>query len=251
MFEDCKIYYCIAYCIALYSRAIKHYLKYFAFPWLYHSYFLCERGNMVNKFGDCSVLGDVELFKILKPIRKIIRTSGKFKNYVSEIKGSIRLGHAPYKVLEDQTFTYVIVLDNDVWAMGNPNKISDETITPDHFLVYWVASSDETTSSINALQGPAGEVGATGKRGIQGPKGSVGPPGAEGPIGPSGPKGPKGDAGIKGDTGEQGLKGPKGDQGRRGPKGEKGGKGVPGIVGNNVATKSFVIDIVEQATNKS
>ena len=202
---------------------------------------------MVNKFGDYS--SDEIALSNLQVIRKITKTTGRYKDYLSEIESSISLGYAPYKVLKDTTLAYVLVINNDIWAIGNSEKISDEKITAENSLVYWVASRDRTTSSITTLQGPTGEAGATGKRGIAGPKGATGPSGTKGDIGPTGPKGPKGDPGIKGDTGDQGPKGSKGIQGPRGPQGEKGERGPPGIVGTDVATKSFVIDMVEQATS--
>ena len=53
---------------------------------------------MVDKFGDCS--DDVAVFGNLQPIRKIIKISGKYKDYINEIESSIRLGYIPYRVLD-------------------------------------------------------------------------------------------------------------------------------------------------------
>ena len=66
--------------------------------------------------------------------------------------------------------------------------------------------------------------------------------GRRGPKGEKGDRGPQGEQGIKGD---RGIQGPQGERGPRGPKGESGGSGGVGI-----ASKSYVIDMVEQATSQ-
>ena len=64
-----------------------------------------------------------------------------------------------------------------------------------------------------------------------------------GKRGPRGLKGDPGPRGLQGDPGPQGSTGDRGPPGPRGPKGESGGGG------KDVASKSFVIDMVEQATS--
>ena len=130
---------------------------------------------MVNKFGDYS--SDEIALSNIQVIRKITKTTGRYKDYLTEIESSISLGYAPYKVSKDTTLAYVLVINNDVWTIGKSEKISDEKITAENSLVYWVASRDRTTSSITALQGPAGEAGERGKRGITGSEGATGPSG--------------------------------------------------------------------------
>ena len=132
--------------------------------------------KMVDKFGDCSVLDDVAVFDNLQSIRKIIKTSGIYKDYITEIESSIRIGYVPYRISMDKSPSYLYIFNKNVWCLGSRGKIAervtDETITKEHFLVYWIVGTDDTAvSTISALQGPAGEVGPTGKRGLTGPRG--------------------------------------------------------------------------------
>ena len=61
-------------------------------------------------------------------------------------------------------------------------------------------------------------------------------------------QGEKGDRGLQGEKGDRGPQGQKGDRGIRGPQGPPGSSGGGGQ-GQDVASKSFVIDMVEQATS--
>ena len=94
--------------------------------------------------------------------------------------------------------------------------------------------------------GPRGLKGDTGPQGRAGDQGEKGEKGDRGLKGEPGPRGLQGDTGPQGRTGDQGEKGEKGDRGPPGPRGPKGESG--GGVGMDTASKSFVIDMVEQAT---
>ena len=102
------------------------------------------------------------------------------------------------------------------------------------------------------IQGPKGVEGPVGKQGKQGVKGEKGERGETGPKGEQGVKGDRGDVGSKGDRGEKGDRGDtgsKGEPGVRGDTGPKGDKGEKGSTPTDVASKSFVIDMVEAATS--
>ena len=73
--------------------------------------------------------------------------------------------------------------------------------------------------------------------------------GEKGDPGPQGKAGPKGDAGPQGKPGPRGNVGPKGERGDSGPQGKVGPRGPKGESVGDAASKSFVIDMVEQATS--
>ena len=134
---------------------------------------------MIDKFGDCSSLEDLDVFSNLQSIRKIIKISGKYKDYIDEIESSIRLGYVPFRISTDKSPSYLYIFNKNVWCIGSPGKIAervtDESITKEHFLVYWIDGTDDTvTSFISALQGPPGEIGPRGKRGVSGSTVSIG-----------------------------------------------------------------------------
>ena len=82
-------------------------------------------------------------------------------------------------------------------------------------------------------KGDTGAQGTKGDKGDKGDTGEQGPPGSAG-AGSQGPKGDKGDTtaqGPKGDVSPQGPKGDKGDTGPQGPKGDKDDSGVRGRKG--------------------
>jgi Collagen triple helix repeat (20 copies) len=94
--------------------------------------------------------------------------------------------------------------------------------------------------SVQVIEGPRGEAGATGARGEAGPagpKGETGPAGAKGSDGAPGPKGEPGADGAPGAKGADGVPGAKGDTGATGATGASGSigpigpQGVPGIPG--------------------
>ena len=58
---------------------------------------------MVDKFGDCTVLDEQTLLENVQTIKKIIVTSGKYKDYYDEIAASIKLGYVPYRLSKDST----------------------------------------------------------------------------------------------------------------------------------------------------
>ena len=156
----------------------------------------------------------------MQSIRKIIITTGKYRDYITEIKSSIALGYIPYRLSKEKCPMSLYINRNDIYELGSLEKLTDEKITKEQFLVYW--SNDFDVLSITALQGPSGDVGPKGKRGIPGPRGSIGPSGPKGPKGDIGPKGETGEQGPKGDIGLQGSKGDVGIQGKTGKKGSKG-----------------------------
>ena len=198
---------------------------------------------MVDVFGD----NDVGGFRELPPFTactKVEKNSGKFKDYIKEIQESYGLGFTPYrseKTLKGEWITPVRVWDGKVFYMPPAYEITDEPVDR---LISWIRK--DSVDSISALEGPEG------KQGKQGVKGDIGP---QGPIGPKGEKGftgKQGEIGLTGQQGKRGADGPVGPPGKRGPKGAKGDKGdrgSPGVVGDNVATKTFVIDTVYQTTS--
>ena len=90
-------------------------------------------------------------------------------------------------------------------------------------------------------------VAEPGKRGPRGPKGDRG---AAGERGPKGDVGPQGEPGATGGRGEQGARGPQGEPGATGERGTRGPPGPPGPVGKDGASKSYVIDMIEQVTRR-
>ena len=104
----------------------------------------------------------------------------------------------------------------------NHKKNNEKKIRQKYIVGYINSTIDDTSSS-------------TGKTGPPGPAWSQGPPGAQMPRGPEGTHGPQVVQGAKGDTGPWGFQGPKGDKGEQGPKGEAGSQGVQGLKGNTGA----------------
>ena len=95
-----------------------------------------------------------------------------------------------------------------------------------------------------------GSRGEPGKRGPQGKPGPRGSKGDRGERGLQGVRGPAGAQGAKGERGETGAVGERGLQGVRGPVGPPGPTGPPGPLAKNVASKSYVIDMLEQVTRR-
>ena len=242
---------------------------------------------MVNKFGDCTASTSI-LEREVKVYRKVTTTIGKCRDYVSEIENSYQCGFTPYRERTGVDVSYCTPLhcrEQKVFALvGNVVlDVSDEDVVK---IVYWVegAVGSDSLAAIVGPQGVSGIAGPQGKRGAvgptgpagergpkgskgdtgpQGPHGSVGSPGARGekgdhgpagPVGPVGPPGARGEkgspgpAGVRGEKGEAGPIGPSGSRGERGPPGEK---GDPGPVGKDGASKSFVINMLEQVTRRN
>ena len=202
---------------------------------------------MVDVFGDSDVGG----FQKLPPFTvctKVEKNSGKFIDYTKEIQESYRLGFTPYrshKKPNGEWITPVRVYDGRIYASDNEGAYPITNDVVDR-LIYWVRKDSTDDNTISALEGPEGKQG---KQGVQGEKGLQGPRGERGPIGEKGRRGEIGITGPQGKRGADGPVGPTGERGPKGPKGDKGERGSPGIVGDNLATKTFVIDMVEQATS--
>ena len=238
---------------------------------------------MVNVFGDRTG-GTCDGFpENIKMAREVKKTSGKFKDYLKGMKASIELGYTPYRYVHLGNFKgpcILFIFNNSVFQMGAiGDHLLDVTYTNctnEEYLIYW-EEVDSDDGEVNAIVGPPGPSGSLGRRGPQGKRGidgSVGPEGPAGKRGPAGPDGPQGPAGehgprgLKGEPGVAGIQGPQGEKGEpgiQGPQGEKGEKGDTGIQGPkgeqgprgpaggskiyDPASKSFVIDMVEQATS--
>ena len=151
---------------------------------------------MVDKFGDCTVLDEQTLLENVQTIKKIIVTSGKYKDYYDEIAASIKLGYVPYRLSKDSTSSpsYLYTFDNKIWCIGSSGKVaelvSDEIITKKLHLVYWKEGGGGG-GVVAAIQGPAGGVGPRGKRGLTGADGARGERGARGEHGERGETGAK------------------------------------------------------------
>ena len=238
---------------------------------------------MVNVFGDrtggtCDGFPDN-----IKLVREVKKTSGKFKDYIKEIKTSIELGFIAYRYVIIHHFRgpcYLYQSEDSIFQLGNDGAhsvdITNWNITDTQYLTYW-EEVDSDDGEVNAIVGPPGPPGSPGRRGPQGKRGidgSVGPEGPAGKRGPAGPDGPQGPAGehgargLKGEPGVAGIQGPQGEKGEpgiQGPQGEKGEKGDTGSQGPqgeqgprgpaggstiyDPASKNFVIDMVERATS--
>ena len=150
---------------------------------------------MVDKFGDCTVLDERALLANVQTIKKIIVTSGKYKDYYNEIATSIKLGYVPYRLSRDSTSSpsYLYTFNNNVWCIGSSGKVtelvSEEIITKKLHLVYW--REGDGGDVVTAIRGPVGSVGPRGKRGL------TGADGARGERGQRGEKGPRGETGAE------------------------------------------------------
>ena len=241
---------------------------------------------MVDVFGDSSVGSDfnVHAFNTVKPV--IIKT-GEYRKYRDEIRDSYKLGFTPLRIAKRHYgnpgtwYTPIYCFNWEIYTLDEAGvtKITYTELSDDDQLLYWVRrepSDGDLLTSINGPPGPQGSMGGPGPQGKRGAAGATGPQGERGakgfkgdkgdignigPIGVNGPQGERGVAGIKGDTGDIGSTGPRGaigplgsigatgPGGDKGDKGDKGEKGDPGDVRKDVATKSYVIDAVEEATS--
>ena len=208
---------------------------------------------MVNVFGDRTGGTCDGLPENIKLIREVKKTSGKFKDYIKEITASIKLGYIPYRLVNYGGFQacYLFVFDRNVFEVGSHGQevstITNKDITDKEYLTYWKEVVD---GEAIAFVGPPGPPGSPGRRGPQGKRGIDGSIGPEGPAGKRGPAGAQGEKGEPGVRGPQGEKGEKGDTGIQGPQGRQGPRGAAGESKvYDPASKSFVIDMVEQATS--
>ena len=180
-------------------------------------------------------------------VKQIKHTTGIYKDYVSAIDQSYKLGWPPYRLVKrswgsdaNQVRVYygtnVYVTDNS----GNYN-ISNILLEQGGPLVVYQAGAPTggTYATVTGARGPPGPTGPKGAKGDPGGQGHAGPRGEKGDQGNAGPMGPKGKIGPGGLIGPAG---PKGDRGPAGPKGKK------GTAITDAASKSFVIDMVEEAT---
>ena len=166
----------------------------------------------------------------VKVLKKVTITKGKYSDYIKEIQESYKLGVTPYRLHTSNYGTWVTpirVYDNSVFVLDNEGSMSitGRTIQndpPHSVLVYWV-KGDIDDDDATVIIGPQG------------------PPGPSGSRGPQGKRGADGSAGLQGSEGKRGAVGPAGP---RGPRGPKGGGGIA-----DPASKSFVIDMGEHATN--
>lgn len=140
---------------------------------------------MVNKFGDCIVEGES-----YRTIQKVIVTSGKYLDYVTQIQESYRLGFTPFRLHTNTKGTWVTPIrcyNEGVYVSDSVGAVdvSSRTLETDSSkLVYYV----EGGRGVTAIRGPPG---------VQGPVGLSGPVGPTGPQGVHGPRGEKGDSGAK------------------------------------------------------
>ena len=211
---------------------------------------------MVNVFGDRTGGTCDGLPENIKLVREVKKTSGKFKDYIKEITASIKLGFIPYRLVNYKGFQacYLFVFDGGVFEIGSQYRemitITDEDVTDEQYLTYWEEVFDSDDGEAITIVGPPGPPGSPGRRGPQGKRGIDGSVGPEGPAGKRGPAGPGGPTGERGPRGLKGEKGEKGDTGIQGPQGKQGPRGPAGESKvYDPASKSFVIDMVEQATS--
>ena len=174
---------------------------------------------MVNKFGDHS--NDCSEGIYFHPIKKVVHTKGKFKDYKDDIIATYRLGVIPYRET-GTTAVPVFAYDNIVYCLGGQCCDSEGGKGIRHHIpgtnhIGQICATEKITD----LPLAEGDSLVTFKKGEQGDepvdamafKGDIG---SRGPVGSRGKKGDTGANGVEGERGEQGVKG------EVGPKGEKG-----------------------------
>ena len=143
-------------------------------------------------------------------LRKVIAISGKYADYVNEIRSSHKLECPAYRIASEGSPGFVFTHENKVFCLGAHHQNLNERTSIDVMKTHCLACWKEDSSSGGNVTSIKGD------RGIQGKRGATG---GAGPIGPHGPKGvrddigPSGGAGVKGDRGGAGPSGPKGERG--------------------------------------
>ena len=209
---------------------------------------------MVNVFGDSSG-GTCDGFpQNIKVIKEVKKTSGQFKDHLKEIKASYKLGHIPYRYVHYYKFNgpcIIFTFNDNVFQLGADGyhmaNVTDYGCTDTEYLMCWEeVDSNDGDGVVSAIAGPPGPLGPPGRNGPQGKRGIDGSVGSEGPAGKRGPAGEKGTPGIQGLQGDRGERGIQGLQGKQGPRGPAGSSSSTVY---DPASKSYVIDMVEQATS--
>ena len=198
---------------------------------------------MVNVFGERSENeGDNSFMKNINFVKEVRTTVGSYSDYISEIQESIRLGVTPYRIYDDKWYTPMRAYKNGIFASDDTGawNLTGRPIQGDKSVLVYFVKADYTDGKATALIGVDGPPGPSGPIGKTGPQGKRGIKGDEGPPGKIGPAGPRGYEGSPGKIGPRGPRGFKGDEGPPGPR---------GVGGASAASKSFVIDMIEEATN--
>ena len=135
---------------------------------------------MVNIFGDNGSNNSTSLPKNIKLVREVKKTSGKFKDYLEQIKKSINLGYIPYRYEVHDTWSapcYMFVYGGRILQFGTSTEhlkqIENYECTPTQYLIYWEEVANDDDASIAMIvgpQGPSGRSGPQGKRGVGIPK---------------------------------------------------------------------------------
>ena len=207
---------------------------------------------MVNVFGErAENENDNSFVKNINFVKEVRTTIGNYRDYKKEIQESIRLGVTPYRIYDGKWYTPIRVYNDEIYVLDNTGaeNCTSKTIKGDNsILVYFVKdSTDGKATALIGVDGPPGPAGPRGEQGLKGKNGAKGNRGMKGDRGSAGPRGEQGSigkTGVKGDRGMKGDEGPPGKIGRRGPAGPRGPAGIV----TDGASKSFVIDMIEDAT---
>ena len=154
----------------------------------------------------------------LVAVRRVVHTTGVYKDFAHDIDESHRLGWEPYRwVTRDWGHDanpvrvyrgFQVFVTDDTGSYDITYKAIH---TGGSLVVYKPGVSlGQPHAIISGPQGPAGPAGPRGLAGAAGPKGDVGRKGDQGPKGgqgPAGAQGPVGETGSAGPTGDRGLKG--------------------------------------------
>ena len=155
-------------------------------------------------------------------MKKVIITSGKFIDYYNEIVATHRLGFPAYRNKVDIDASALLISFNSRLLQlrshkRDLNEISNETVTVESHLAYWVVvDSDDDAIALQGDKEPAEEKGS---RGVAGPVGKHVAPVPESPPGNIGRMGPVGSRGGIGARAEKGDKGDTSNVGQQRPVG--------------------------------
>ena len=100
-------------------------------------------------------------------------TSGRYIDYINEIRTSHKLGDAAYRIAPDNNSpTLILTYNQRVFCLGSKStivhEIGSEAITKENYLPYW----KEGTRGVDNI------TKFRGNRGIRGERGAKGDPGA-------------------------------------------------------------------------
>ena len=112
----------------------------------------------------------------IKALKKIIKTSGKYKDYIKEIQESLRLGFSPFCEHKKDSSSWVTLLrcyENKVFALDDSGAF-DVTDKPVEKLTYWIKKVPNDGDALLTIVGPPGPQGKRGADGIEGPPGKKG-----------------------------------------------------------------------------